>query len=119
LPKSVSLSEDVPAGPGCVKVILEADLIIIGPRSIITSILPAFLVEEIAAAIQKTSACRIFIENSKTEKSVMKNTSTPGVDWLAEQLSFKLYDLNIPPSAIKEILQGSKTILKNRAIYTT
>lgn len=71
--------------------------------------------EEIAAAIQKTSACRIFIENSKTEKSVMKNTSTPGVDWLAEQLSFKLYDLNIPSSAIKEILQGSKTILKNRA----
>ena len=115
LPKSVSLSKNVPAGPGCVNAILEADLIIIGPGSIITSILPAFLVNDIAAAIQKTSACRIFIENSKEEKSVMKNTQTAGVDWLAEQLGFKLYDLSIPPSAIEEILKGSKNIIKNRA----
>ncbi|GAA59843.1 UPF0052 protein PM0626 [Pseudoalteromonas sp. BSi20652] len=114
LPTKVFLSKTVSAAPGCVKAILEADLIIIGPGSIITSVMPAFLVEDISSAIQKTSACRIFIENSKTENSVMKHTHTAGVDWLQEQLGLKIYDLSIPPSAIEEILHDSKNIMKSR-----
>lgn len=115
LPKKVFLSKNVPAAPGCVNAILDADLVIIGPGSIITSVMPAFLVEGISSAIQKTSACRIFIENTKKENSVMKHTHAAGVDWLQEQLGSKIYDLSIPPSAIEEILYDSRNIMQSRA----
>ncbi|WP_457933855.1 uridine diphosphate-N-acetylglucosamine-binding protein YvcK [Pseudoalteromonas sp. SCSIO 43210] len=114
LPTKVHLSKNVPAAPGCVSAILEADLIIIGPGSIITSVMPAFLVEEISLAIQETSACRIFIENTTLENSVMKHTSTTGIDWLQDHLGFKIYDLSISPSAIEEIFNDNKNALQSR-----
>ncbi|WP_405600142.1 MULTISPECIES: uridine diphosphate-N-acetylglucosamine-binding protein YvcK [unclassified Pseudoalteromonas] len=114
LPKEVYLSKNVPAAPGCVDAILAADLIIIGPGSIITSVMPAFLVNEILIAIEQTSACRIFIENTQTENSVMKHTRTAGIDWLQAQLGVKIYDLSIPPSAIEEILHDGKQIMQSK-----
>lgn len=109
LPEKVYLSKKVPASPGAVEAILNADLVIIGPGSIITSIMPAFLIDDIALAIQKTSACRVFIENTAQENSVMQYTHSAGIDWLQKKLGAKIYDLSISPPAIMEILQhGNK-----------
>ncbi|WP_064663301.1 uridine diphosphate-N-acetylglucosamine-binding protein YvcK [Pseudoalteromonas sp. MQS005] len=105
LPTSVYLSKAVPPAPGAVEAILDADLIIIGPGSIITSVMPTFLITDITNAIKQTSACRIFIENTARESSVMQHTDIAGIDWLQKKLGTKIYDLSISPSAIIEILQ--------------
>ncbi len=105
LPSTVYLSKAVPPATGTIEAILDADLIIIGPGSIITSVMPAFLITEITEAIKKTSACRVFIENTAQESSVMQHTKIAGIDWLQKKLATKVYDLSISPSAIIEILQ--------------
>ncbi|KPH94931.1 hypothetical protein AMS58_08365 [Pseudoalteromonas porphyrae] len=104
IPNTISLSSNIKAAPGSVDAIMEADLVLIGPGSLITSVMPSLLIPEIADAIKKTSACRIFIENITTEKSVMKNIPLNGVDWLETQLDYQFCDLSISAEAINDIL---------------
>jgi uncharacterized cofD-like protein len=106
LPNKVYLSHDVPAAPGSVEAILNADLIVIGPGSIITSIMPSLLIPDIARAIKNTSACKVFIENTMQENSVMKLAKCKGIDWLQTMLGHKICDLSISPNAISEILSN-------------
>lgn len=54
---------DVPAYPPSVKAILQADLVIIGPGSLYTSIIPNLLVKDITRALQRTRAKRIYVCN--------------------------------------------------------
>ena len=114
LPDKIYLSNKVAASPGCVDAILNADLVIIGPGSIISSVMPALLIDDILRAVEKTSACRVFIENTAEENSVMKHIQSTGIDWLQEQLGSKIYDLSISPSAISEIL-ASNSHFKNHS----
>jgi len=55
------------AYPGAVRAILEADLVVIGPGSLYTSILPNLLVPEIAEALQATRAPRVYVCNIATQ----------------------------------------------------
>lgn len=52
-----------------VQVILAADLIVIGPGSLYTSILPNFLVEGLPEALLKTIAPKVYIANLVTDPS--------------------------------------------------
>jgi uncharacterized cofD-like protein len=54
--------------PQVVEAIRDADLIIIGPGSLYTSIAPNLLVPEIAEAIKKSGACRIYVCNVMAQK---------------------------------------------------
>ena len=56
-----------PAYPGAVKAILAADVIVVGPGSLYTSILPNLLVPDIAAAIQASRAKKVFVCNVASE----------------------------------------------------
>ena len=56
------------AFPKALQAILNADLIIIGPGSLYTSILPNLLVPDIAAAIRSSRALKIYVCNVATEK---------------------------------------------------
>ncbi|NWG16658.1 MAG: YvcK family protein [Chloroflexi bacterium] len=58
---------DVQAYEESVRAILEADLVIIGPGSLFTSILPNLLVRGIAEALRATGAYRIYICNVATQ----------------------------------------------------
>lgn len=55
--------------PEVVRSIKEADVIIIGPGSLYTGILPALLIKEIADSIRKSSAIKIYVSNIMTEKN--------------------------------------------------
>lgn len=55
------------AYPQAIQAILSADVIIIGPGSLYTSILPNLLVPDITAAIRASRAMKIFICNVATE----------------------------------------------------
>ena len=65
---SVSISPpDPPALPGAVEAIREAEVIIIGPGSLFTSIIPNLLVPEIAEAIKASRAPKIYVCNVMTQ----------------------------------------------------
>lgn len=57
----------VKAYPDSVQSILEADLIVIGPGSLYTSILPNLLVQGIADALRATKAYKIYVCNVATQ----------------------------------------------------
>ncbi|VEP14772.1 putative gluconeogenesis factor [Hyella patelloides LEGE 07179] len=61
------LPANPPALPAAIAAIEEADYIIIGPGSLYTSIIPNFLVPEIAAAISQVKVPRIYVCNIMTQ----------------------------------------------------
>ena len=56
------------AHPDAVRAILEADLIVIGPGSLFTSVLPNLIVEGIRKALQATTAMKVFVCNVATQE---------------------------------------------------
>lgn len=54
--------------PEAIRAILEADLIIIGPGSLYTSVMPNLLIPQIADALKQTKATRIYICNIMTQR---------------------------------------------------
>lgn len=58
---------DPQAYPDAVKAIEEADLIVLGPGSLFTSILPVLLVEGVRTAIRRSQALCIYVCNVATE----------------------------------------------------
>lgn len=65
--KKLVLTPEVKANPEAISAIKKADLIIIGPGKLYTSILPILLVKGIKEAIQKSSAKKVFICNLMTQ----------------------------------------------------
>lgn len=66
--RRVYLDPDAPpAYPGAIRAILEADLIVIGPGSLYTSVLPNLLVPDIARAILSAQALRVYVCNVATQ----------------------------------------------------
>jgi uncharacterized cofD-like protein len=58
---------NVPAYPPALRAILDADLVIIGPGSLFTSVLPNLLVDEITDAIRASNALKIYVCNVATQ----------------------------------------------------
>ena len=58
---------DSAAHPGAVRALLEADLIVIGPGSLYTSVLPNLLVPGIGRAINESRAHKVYISNVATQ----------------------------------------------------
>jgi uncharacterized cofD-like protein len=58
---------DAQAYPGSIQAILDADLVVIGPGSLYTSILPNLLVNGIANAVRATRAYKIYVCNVATQ----------------------------------------------------
>ena len=67
VPRNVAANEDAVAA------ILAADLIVIGPGSIYTSLIPNMLVDDIAAAIRASGAVKIYVCNVATEPGETEN----------------------------------------------
>src|SRR4030088_1637008 len=63
------LPEHPAAQPEAVKAILEADLIVLGPGSLYTSVVPNLLVEGIAKALIQTDALKVYVCNVATQPS--------------------------------------------------
>lgn len=59
--------DDAPAYPEAIRAILEADLIVAGPGSLYTSVLPNLLVPGIAQAVAASRARRVYICNVATQ----------------------------------------------------
>jgi uncharacterized cofD-like protein len=62
-----------PAYPAAVQAILQADLIVIGPGSLFTSILPNLLIPGILSALERTRATKLFVCNLATQPGETDN----------------------------------------------
>jgi uncharacterized cofD-like protein len=58
---------DPPAFPSVIQAILAADLIVVGPGSLYTSVLPNLLVPDIASAISASRALKVYVCNVATQ----------------------------------------------------
>ena len=81
--------------PKAIEAIHEADLILLGPGSLYTSILPNLLIPEIANAIGKSKAPRVYIANLMTQpgetagyaladhlRAIRRHTRRRVIDWV-------------------------------------
>ncbi|MBM3139913.1 MAG: YvcK family protein [Chloroflexi bacterium] len=59
---------DAPAHPAAVRALLEADLIVIGPGSLYTSVLPNLLVPGLGRALKESRAYTILVTNVATQR---------------------------------------------------
>jgi len=66
--KRVFLSEETPACEEALRAIKRADMIVIGPGDLYTSILPNLLVKDVAEAIHASGAQKIYVCNLMTKR---------------------------------------------------
>ena len=59
--------DDVPAYPEAVRALLDADLIVAGPGSLYTSVLPNLLVPDVAKAVEASRATKVYVCNVATQ----------------------------------------------------
>ena len=79
--------------PEVLEAIRQADLILIGPGSLYTSILPNLLVSGVAEAIEKSSANRVLVANLMTQPGETQGFSLADhVRVIYEQTGRKLFD---------------------------
>lgn len=64
---SVSLESNAPAYPPVLKAIREADIVVLGPGDLYTSIIPNLLVEGVSDALQKTEGRLVYVANLMTK----------------------------------------------------
>jgi uncharacterized cofD-like protein len=58
---------DAPAFPPTLNAILNADMIVVGPGSLYTSLLPNLLVQDLLGAVQASRALKVYICNIATQ----------------------------------------------------
>jgi len=93
--RRVSLDpEDVPAYPVAVQAILNSDLVVVGPGSLFTSILPNLLIGEISAALRATPGLRVYVCNIATQPGETEGFSARDhLDALELHMGFQPFDV--------------------------
>ncbi|MEA3309984.1 MAG: YvcK family protein [Chloroflexota bacterium] len=83
-----------PAYPGAVQAILNAEMVIVGPGSLYTSILPNLLVPEITKAIRASRALKVYICNLATQPGETDGyTAERHLETLTAHLGANLFDV--------------------------
>ncbi len=98
-----------PGYPEAVRAILEADLIVVGPGSLYTSLLPNLLVDDISRALKATSAVKVYVCNVATQQgetdqytvsqhvqALTRHVGSPVVDYV---LANDNLDVQMPPGS--------------------
>ncbi|WAJ71475.1 gluconeogenesis factor YvcK family protein [Catenovulum adriaticum] len=101
MPECLTLADSVIAPSRVTRAILNANVILLGPGSFLTSIMPALLVKDIYQALAQTSAKIIFIDNLAPEHGPCANADlTKRLNWFKQ---------NCPDIQISGVLSGENT----------
>jgi uncharacterized cofD-like protein len=129
--KQVMLDPKNPAVyPEVIQAILSADIIVVGPGSLYTSILPNLLVKDIASAIKTSQALKIFVCNVATQQGETEGFSCGdhlrviedhvGINIfdiiVANDYSPKEYNPNIEAVAVEDDLSDKYAVYLNDLI---
>jgi uncharacterized cofD-like protein len=91
--KRLWLERSVRPLPETVRALINADVIVVGPGSLYTSILPNLLVDGIASTISGVDAVRIYVANLMTEPGETDDfTLDDHLDAIREHVGFDLFD---------------------------
>jgi uncharacterized cofD-like protein len=87
MPTDLMLAPLVKSVTACIDAIKNADLIILGPGSFLTSVVPPLLVRDIAKALDKRKGHCVFIDNVVAEQSpAAKLTLDEKLDWIKRNI---------------------------------
>ncbi len=85
---------DAPAFPPVIRALLNADMILIGPGSLYTSLLPNLLVRDVMAAVRNSRALKVYICNIATQAGETQAfTCYDHVRALEEHVGEDLFDI--------------------------
>jgi len=124
--KKVMLEPANPAAyPEVIQSILSADLIVIGPGSLYTSILPNLLVKDITASIRASQALKIFICNVATQEGETEGfTCEDHLAVIEDHVGANLFDIIVandnPPQRFNPRVEGvliEDDLQKKYAVY--
>ncbi|WP_202079174.1 gluconeogenesis factor YvcK family protein [Caldalkalibacillus salinus] len=109
---------DIEALPEALQAIEEADIVLIGPGSLYTSIIPNLLVPGIQTALKETSADIIYIANVMTQPGETDNYDVKDhIDAIYRHVSFPLFQKAIvntgliPPEVVERYkLEGASPV---------
>jgi uncharacterized cofD-like protein len=86
--------DDAPAFPPVIRELLAADIIVIGPGSLYTSILPNLLVRDLLAGIRSSRALKVYVSNIATQTGETESyTCDDHVRALEEHMGGGLFDV--------------------------
>lgn len=116
---------DAPAFPPVIRAILSADMIVIGPGSLYTSILPNLLVRDVLEAIRVSKALKIFVANIATQPGETAFYScSDHVRSVEEVIGSDVFDVIVCNSWYDSELSGSvqwvrvdEAAMKDRRLY--
>lgn len=92
-PHQLKLQPNVPATREAVDAIEKAELIILGPGSFLTSIMPPLLLDDIQTSLKRTNAKIIYLGNLQHEVGPASKISLQQrLQWCEQQLSFPFID---------------------------
>lgn len=87
LPHSLSLEPNVAATPELLDELRQAELILLGPGSFFTSIMPNLLLDDVAQTIQQSHANVIFIDNIGKEHGIAGTLSlNDRIQWIENRI---------------------------------
>lgn len=87
LPHSLSLEPNVTATPELLDELRQAELILLGPGSFFTSIMPNLLLDDVAQTIQQSHAKVIFIDNIGKEHGIAGTLSlNDRIQWIENRI---------------------------------
>lgn len=85
-----------PAYPETIQALLSADLIVVGPGSLYTSLLPNLLVPDLAEAVHASKALKLYITNLATEPGETDHFSCgEHIRVLEEHIGFNFFDIAV------------------------
>ncbi len=85
---------DAPAYPPVIKAILNADMIVVGPGSLFTSLLPNLLVNDLLGAVHASRAVKVYVCNIVTQTGETSGFSVfDHVRALEEHVGDRLFDV--------------------------
>jgi len=91
--RRLALERRVRPVPEALRALINADVIVIGPGSLYTSIIPNLLVDGIASTISGVRAVRIYVANLMTEPGETEGyTLTDHLDAIRAHAGFDLFD---------------------------
>ena len=116
---------DSPPFPDAVRAILDADIVVLGPGSLFTSVMPNLLVSGITQALRETGAPVVYVGNVATERGETDSfTLDDHVNALERHIGQGIVDVVIannhmtdfkPPAGV-EIVQPVDTLAKSKAM---
>ncbi|MDG6894055.1 gluconeogenesis factor YvcK family protein [Volucribacter amazonae] len=103
LPQSLALTPLVSATPEAITALQQAELILIGPGSFFTSIMPPLLLKEVQQCLRQAQCPKIFIDNLGVEHSpAAKLSLAQRINWINHNVGQNIIDGVITSTEQKE-----------------